>query len=182
LRNKTEKDVRYRYCKGCGWKKAIKEQVTVEKEMAEIDAQIHSYLAEFIAAPEMPKSIADSVEWMKDVNKKIDVAVGIPTEIMRDRAQKEPIGSDSDGTQESVPTTEQEIPKTVEDAKYCPRCKAYHASQEPCIPERAGSVGTRQTEPKADTDKPTIEHVIAKVTGEPEKKPKKGFLKRLFGK
>jgi hypothetical protein len=131
--------------------------------------------------------------------KPVEDIVGIPVEVAKE-AEQEPIDSGSDVTQKSVvsnpepakaeiqmqepakPMIEQVIPKTVEEAKYCPRCRAYHTSQEPCIPERAGSAGTRQVEPKADTDKPTIEQVIAKATGEPEKKPKKGFLKRLFGK
>jgi hypothetical protein len=184
LRNKTENGVHYRYCKGCGWQKAIKEQTTVDSEMAEIDEQIKTRADvkvpdEIQVPPEPPKSVG----WMEEASKKIAEATGIPAEIMQEMTQGRKITVETLAGATTV-TAEFSHDEFEKQQKAAAEEHKGAVVQEVPEPLDTGSSGEQKIQPQTEEPvKPTLEQVAEKVSEKHEEKPKKkDFFSRLFGK
>jgi len=94
LRNRLNKHgKRTRYCKGCGWEKVVVEKLTMEDDLAEIDAKINETPAavvmpspiqppDEVVEPEIQTLSLPNLQWMKDAEKNIIKATGIPAELL----------------------------------------------------------------------------------------------------
>jgi hypothetical protein len=96
LRNRLNKHgKRTRYCKGCGWEKVVVEKLTMEDDLAEIDAKINETPAAVTTLspilppiePEIeilspPNAVIESAQWMKDAEEEIVKATGIPAGLL----------------------------------------------------------------------------------------------------
>lgn len=159
LRNKTENGIKYRYCKGCDWQKAVQDRFEIEDEIAEIDQKIKApsvTLNPPIEVPKLPFEIAELSEWTRETNKRIEAAIGIPAEMI--------IVTETEKTE---PTTATEITTLARGT----------------VVVTTVDVGEPQPE-NPEAIKKWIESQAKPVEGtsEPVEKPKKGFFRKLFGK
>jgi hypothetical protein len=119
LRNRLNKHgKRTRYCKGCGWEKVVVEKLTLEDDLAEIDAKINETTAVVtISSPIQPPIEPEIETLMKNAEKEIIKAMGIPAELLSPAMERviekiaKPLPEDSPKPDVLVPVAEQKPKK-----------------------------------------------------------------------